>query len=71
MLNTVVWSRGVAYAVDQETNDEPATLHAVMREAIGCGLQSRYKPDKEIPHELIVLLMQMTENGRRGKKKAS
>lgn len=68
MLNTVVWSRSVAYAAEQDIADEPATLHAVMREAIGCGLRSRYKPDKEIPHELIVLLMQMTENQRRRKK---
>lgn len=68
MLNMIVWSRAVHYATDQETSDEPATLHAVMREAIGSGLRTRYKPDKEIPHELIVLLMQMTENGRRGKK---
>jgi len=68
MLNTVVWSRGVAYADEQDINDEPATLHAIMREAVGCGLRSRYKPDKEIPHELMVLLMQMTENRRRAKK---
>jgi len=44
---------------------EPATLHKVMREAIGFGLRRRYEPDQEIPHEQLVLIMQMNENGRR------
>jgi hypothetical protein len=60
----------VDYATEQATNDGPATLYAVMTEAIGYGLRSRYKPEKEIPHELMVLLMQMTENRRRSKKTA-
>jgi hypothetical protein len=68
MFKMLVWSRNVAYATEQKPAEESATLRAVMREAIGCGLRSRYKPDKEIPHELIVLLMQMTENQRRRKK---
>ncbi len=37
-----------------------------MREAVGAGLRSRYKPEKEIPHEL----MQMKEN-QRPRKNAS
>jgi hypothetical protein len=41
-----------------------------MREAVGAGLRSRYKPEKEIPHELMVLLMQMKEN-QRPRKNAS
>lgn len=61
----------MAYAVEQKLYDGPATLHAVMTEAIGHGLRSRYKPDKEIPHELMVLLMQMREDERRRSKKAS
>jgi hypothetical protein len=44
---------------------EPATLHKVMQDAIGFGLRKRYEPDQEIPHELLVLIMQMNENGRR------
>ena len=44
---------------------EPATLHKVMQETIGFGLRKRYEPEQEIPHELLVLIMQMNENGRR------
>lgn len=58
----------MAHAAEHEADDGPATLHAVMREAVGEGLRSRYKPDKDIPHELMVLLMQMAENQRRRKK---
>jgi hypothetical protein len=65
---TVVWSRRVDYATEQKNKEGPVTLHAIMTEAIGHGLRSRYKPDKEIPHELMVLLMQMTEDRRRSKK---
>jgi hypothetical protein len=42
-----------------------------MREAVGAGLRSRYKPEKEIPHELMVLLMQMKENQRPRKNASS
>ena len=42
---------------------EPATLHKVMQEAIGFGLQKRYQPEKEVPHDLLVLMMQINENG--------
>ena len=58
----------MGHATEQEFDDAPATLHAVMREAVGEGLRSRYKPEKEIPHELMVLLMQMAENQRRSDK---
>lgn len=43
----------------------PASLHKVMRETIGFGLQQRYRPEKEIPHDLLVLIMQMKENDKR------
>ncbi len=46
----------------------PASLHKVMRETIGFGLQQRYQPEKEIPHELLVLIMQMKENDKREKQ---
>ena len=44
---------------------EPATLYSVMREAIGAGLQKLYEPDNEVPHHLLVLLMQINEDRRR------
>ncbi len=36
----------------------PVTLHAIKR-VIGIDLRERYKPQQEIPHGLLVLLMQM------------
>ena len=52
---------------DQEPapSNEPATLYRVMREAIGIGLQKLYQPENEVPHQLLVLLMQMNEDRRR------
>jgi hypothetical protein len=47
--------------------DAPVTLYAVLKDAIGYGLRSRYQPENEIPHDLLVLLMQMKENERRAK----
>lgn len=44
---------------------EPATLSSVMRDAIGAGLQKLYQPENEIPHHLLVLLMQVNEDRRR------
>jgi len=44
---------------------EPATLYSVMREAIGAGLQKLYEPENEVPHHLLVLLMQVNEDRRR------
>jgi hypothetical protein len=57
----------MASATRIEPNDGPATLHAVLSDTIGYGLRSRYRPEKEIPHDLLVLLMQMKENERRAK----
>jgi hypothetical protein len=45
--------------------NEPATLYSVMREAIGAGLQKLYEPENEVPHHLLVLLMQINEDRRR------
>jgi hypothetical protein len=47
--------------------DGPVTLYSVLQDAIGHGLRSRYQPENEIPHDLLVLLMQMKENERRAK----
>jgi hypothetical protein len=47
--------------------DGPVTLYAVLKDAIGHGLRSRYQAENEIPHDLLVLLMQMKENERRAK----
>ena len=57
----------MAFTTQYEANDGPVTLHAVLKDAIGYGLRSRYQPEKEIPHDLLVLLMQMKENDRRAK----
>ena len=58
----------MGHATEHEADDGPAPLHAVVRDAVGDGLRSRRKLEKEIPHELMVLLMQMAENQRRSKK---
>jgi hypothetical protein len=57
----------VALTTQHDRADGPVTLHAVLKDAIGHGLRSRYQPDNEIPHDLLVLLMQMKENERRAK----
>ena len=44
---------------------DPATLYSVMREAVGAGLQKLYQPEKEVPHHLLVLLMQVNEDRHR------
>jgi len=50
---------------------EPATLDGAMREAIGQGLKARYEISREIPHALLVLLMQMNEKRRKVKHAAA
>ncbi len=55
--------------MDKRNGEErPMTLHAIMQESVGMGLRSRYKPEQEIPHGLLVLLMQMDENKRRAEQ---
>jgi len=53
----------------ESRRDEAITLHAVM--SIGEGLQSRYNPEREIPHGLLVLLMQMDDEEREDFQKSS
>lgn len=46
----------------------PMTLHSVMQESVGMGLRNRYKPEQEIPHGLLVLLMQMNDDKSRAEQ---
>ena len=46
------------------------TLHAVMQASVGMGLRERYKPEQEIPHGLLVLLMQMNHDRMRAEQAA-
>jgi hypothetical protein len=48
-------------------NDDPVTLHRIMQSMIGDGLKQRYAPPQRLSHELFVLMMQLSENERRGK----
>jgi hypothetical protein len=50
---------------------EPHTLYRVIRETVGKQLQSRYEPSQEMPHALLVLVMQMKDKKRRKQKGAS
>ncbi len=45
---------------------EPATLYGVIKDTIGKGLQDRYRPANETPHDLLVLLMQINDEKRPG-----
>jgi hypothetical protein len=45
--------------------DEPATLYRVMQATIAQGLEESYQVPKEIPHQLLVLLMQINQRKRR------
>jgi hypothetical protein len=38
-----------------------------MQSMIGDGLKQRYAPPQRLSHELFVLMMQLSENERRGK----
>lgn len=59
---------GMAQSSDRErAPNEPATLYSVMREAIGAGLQKLYEPENEVPHSMLVLLMQINEDRRRAR----
>jgi hypothetical protein len=39
----------------------PVTLHRVMQAAIADGLHEHYKVQRHMPHELFVLLMQLSQ----------
>ncbi len=47
----------MASVVKHNGQARPATLHALRR--VGIALRERYKPQQEIPHGLLVLLMQL------------
>jgi hypothetical protein len=49
----------------KDRGHEPATLYRVMKDAIGTELRSRCKPEDELPHALLVLVMQMNDDRRR------
>ena len=51
-----------------EEHSGPMTLHAVMQGGVGMGLRERYKPEQEIPHHLMILLMQMKHDKARAEK---
>ena len=50
---------------ERANGGRPATLLGVMQEAISDGLRSRYKPDREIPYALLVIMMQLNEERAR------
>jgi hypothetical protein len=43
-------------------SDQPATLDRVIREAVSSGLRKHYEIEREIPHALLVILMQMNQH---------
>jgi hypothetical protein len=47
------------------------TLHAIMQESVGMELRERYKPERAIPHGLLVILMQMNEDKGAGAARAA
>lgn len=46
----------------KEAGEGPVTLYRVMKDAIGKELRSRCKPEDELPHALLVLVMQMNDD---------
>ena len=46
----------------------PATLHGVMQAALTDGLRDQFRPVRDVPHDLLVLLMQINEDRRRKAK---
>jgi hypothetical protein len=40
-------------------SDRPVTLDRILREAVSDGLRKSYQIEREIPHALLVILMQM------------
>jgi len=62
-------------AIDRESaadalarrDNDPVTLHRTMQMMIGEGLREHYQAPQKISHELLVVLMQLQEEERRGK----
>ncbi len=59
----------MASRVKQPSEARRATLHAVKR--VGVALRERYKPEQDIPHGLLILLMQMDDKTRAGQIEGS
>jgi hypothetical protein len=43
----------------------PATLHGVIRMALAGDLREHYPVPEKVPHQLLVLLMQMNEDNKK------
>jgi hypothetical protein len=54
-------------AADHRDND-PVTLQRIMQTMIGEGLKQRYEAPQKLSHALLVLLMQLNEEERKGKR---
>jgi len=48
-------------AAESDT-EYPVTLHRVMQTVVAQGLHKHYKVQRDLPHDLFVLLMQMNQN---------
>jgi hypothetical protein len=48
--------------------ESPATLHGVMQDALAKGLREQFRPVRDVPHDLLVLLMQINEDRHRSAK---
>jgi hypothetical protein len=57
----------------EEPGNEPwsrQSLHAAIRANIGKALRARYEPPQELPHQILVLLMQLDQIDERKKAHA-
>jgi hypothetical protein len=50
---------------------DPATLHGVIRAAIARDLKAHYEVPQSVPHEILVLLMQLNEDSKKKRARAS
>jgi hypothetical protein len=53
------------HQIAQSEASAPATLHGVIRTAIARDLKERYLVPEKIPHQMLVLLMQMNEDNKK------
>jgi hypothetical protein len=49
----------------QSEPSAPATLHGVLRIAIARDLKEHYPVPEKMPHQMLVLLMQMNEDNKK------
>ncbi len=52
-------------------DDDPVTLHRVIQTMIGEGLRERYQAPQRLSHGLLVLLLQLKEQERKGQTRTS